>query len=294
MGIQTSFSIKDLENLSQIKAHTIRIWEKRYALFNPTRSDTNIRSYSNIDLQKLLNISLLIKYGYKISVIAKKTNEEVKDIIAEHLEEDNEFSSQYNNFKLSMLNFDKQLFEENYNSLLKTETFETIYIKIFYKLLTEIGLMWQTNSINPAQEHFVSTLIHQKLLLQIDALSQHNYQSAKNYILFLPEKEIHQIGILFIQYLLLKEKKNTVFLGPSISIDHLSFIHDKFNSVEFITNISTSPKSSDFFKEFENLLLNKQNSKLHVFGFKAKQYKETNLSSKIQFYTNPYEFIKGI
>tara|TARA_B110000495_G_C22899282_1_gene524731 strand:- start:112 stop:996 length:885 start_codon:yes stop_codon:yes gene_type:complete len=294
MSIQTSFSIKDLENLSQIKAHTIRIWEKRYELFNPTRSDTNIRSYSNEDLLKLLNVSLLIKYGYKISTISKKTDEEIKEIIEENTTEDQEYKSYYNSFKLSMLNFDKVLFEKTFKELSAIESFENIYVIIFYRLLSEVGLMWQKNTINPTQEHFISTLIQQKLLLQIESFDKNRTDSSKTFVLFLPLNESHQIGLLFIQYLLLKNNKNTIFLGPSVSTDNLTFIQDKFKNVEYITNISINPKTEVFFLEFDKILLQDTENKLHVFGHKTKLFKEISESNKIKFYTSPYEFIKEL
>lgn len=294
MGIQTSFSIKDLENLSQIKAHTIRIWEKRYNLFSPTRSDTNIRSYSNEDLQKLLNIALLINYGYKISIISKKTDEEIKTIIEEQLETDQEYNSYYNNFKIAMLNLDKHLFEDNYSALLKIDTFENIYVKIFYRLLTEIGLMWQTNSVNPAQEHFISTLIHQKLLIQIEAFNTEKFDTEKNFVFFLPENEVHQIGLLFIQYLVLQKGINTIFLGPSITMENLCFIEQKFKNIEYITNVSTKPKSISYFEDFEDIVLKSKSNKLHVFGYRANLFKDFCNSKKIFFYTNPYDFIKNL
>ena len=149
-NVKKSFSIRDLENLSGIKAHTIRIWEKRYELLSPERTSTNIRTYSLASLQKLLNITLLYNNGYKISKIAKLQEADIPLI--------------------SMINFDLSLFQNTYSSLLSEKSFRDIFWEYFIPLLNELGLLWQTDTISPAHEHFITNLIKQKIYTSTEKL----------------------------------------------------------------------------------------------------------------------------
>ena len=157
-NIKNKFSIKDLENLTGIKAHTIRIWEKRYNLLSPSRTDTNIRYYNLASFQKLLNVTYLNNNGYKISKIATLNDQQISSIVREIATQNNVEEHAINSFKLSMLNFDQALFYKTYNSLLKEKSFTTIFYDIFIPLLTEIGLLWQINTITPAHEHFYNNI----------------------------------------------------------------------------------------------------------------------------------------
>ena len=162
-NVKKSFSIRDMENLSGIKAHTIRIWEKRYNLFSPERTATNIRTYSLKSLQKLLNIVLLYHNGYKISKIAKIPESEIPVLVRGIVAKNSEKSHAINAFKLSMINFDQALFFNTYNSLLAERSFREVFIEVFIPLLNELGLLWQTDTISPSHEHFVTNLIKQKI-----------------------------------------------------------------------------------------------------------------------------------
>src|SRR5690606_30116965 len=199
--VKDSFSIKDLENLSGIKAHTIRIWEKRYKLFNPNRTDTNIRYYSLASLQKLLNIVLLCNNGHKISKIAQLTEEEIPVLVKQIGSQSSINNESLNSFKLAMINFDQGSFTHTYNTLITTKTFREIFYDVFIPLLTELGLLWQTDTITPAHEHFITGLIKQKVIASIEKLPFIESQNrSKIFVLFLPENEIHEIGLLFLNY----------------------------------------------------------------------------------------------
>src|SRR5690606_1210792 len=206
--VKDSFSIKDLENLSGVKAHTIRIWEKRYKLFNPNRTDTNIRYYSLASLQKLLNIVLLCNNGHKISKIAQLPEEEIPALVKRINSEACINNESLNSFKLAMVNFDQDLFIQTYNTLATTNTFREIFYDVFIPLLTELGLLWQTDTINPAHEHFITALIKQKVIANTEYLPFTNPQNRSEvFVLYLPENEIHEIGLLFLNYeLILKGK----------------------------------------------------------------------------------------
>ena len=155
-NIKNTFSIKDLENLSGIKAHTIRIWEKRYNILSPMRTDTNIRHYDLQSLQKLLNICLLNDYGYKISKIAQFPQEKIPKMVQEIVSEKSAKSHAINSFKMAMVNFDQALFLKTYDELLSEKSFKEIFYEVFIPLITEIGLLWQSETISPSHEHFIS------------------------------------------------------------------------------------------------------------------------------------------
>ena len=157
--IKNTFSIKDLENISGIKAHTIRIWEKRYNLLSPFRTDTNIRRYSLSSLQKLLNITLLYNHGYKISKIASLDKEEIPIMVREIALKSNSEQVAINALKLSMVNFDTILFDTTFEEILLQNDFEFVFINVFMPLMKELGILWQTNAISPSHEHFITNLI---------------------------------------------------------------------------------------------------------------------------------------
>ena len=167
-NVKNVFSIKDLENLSGIKAHTIRIWEKRYNVLEPMRSETNIRSYDIKNLQKLLNIVLLHNYGYKISKIGTLSQEEINKLASEIISEKSAKNHAISTFKIAMMNFDQSLFFNTYNELLSEKSFREVFYTVFIPLMQEIGFLWQTETISPAHEHFISYLIKQKLLINTE------------------------------------------------------------------------------------------------------------------------------
>lgn len=268
-NIKNNFSIKDLENLSGVKAHTIRIWEKRYNLLEPNRTDTNIRFYSLESLQKLLNITFLYNNGFKISKIAKINDVAISDTVRNLSAKDYADDHAINMFKLAMLNFDKALFLKTYDTLTLHKNFSEIFIEVFIPLMSEIGLLWQTNTITPAQEHFISELIKQKLLVNIE---KHQYEEPENkektFVLFLPSNEIHDLGLHFLNYKLSKSNYHTVYLGPSVPIVSLKDVLKHYKNVTFISYFTVKPEVENlenYLKEFqEELLLN--NNEFWIFG----------------------------
>ncbi|WP_417213858.1 MerR family transcriptional regulator [Bizionia sp.] len=268
-NIKNNFSIKDLENLSGVKAHTIRIWEKRYNLLKPNRTETNIRFYSLESLQKLLNITFLYNNGYKISKIAKINELDIADTVRNLSAKDYADDHATNMFKLAMLNFDKALFLKTYDTLKNNKSFSEIFLEVFIPLMSEIGLLWQTNTITPAQEHFISELIKQKLLINIE---KHQYISPKNnektFVLFLPNNEIHDLGLHFINYKLTKSEYHTIYLGPSVPIVSLKDILKHYKNVIFLSYFTVKPEAENiagYLNEFQNELLT-NNNELWVFG----------------------------
>ena len=241
-NIKTVFSIKDLENLSGIKAHTIRIWEKRYKILEPMRTDTNIRLYDLASLQKLLNITLLHEYGYKISKIATFPEEKIPQLVREIISMKNSQNYAINSFKMSMMNFDQELFFNTFDWLISEKSFQQVFKDHFLPLLKEMGLLWQSQTISPANEHFMSHLIKQKILIYTESLQiQKPTKTDKVFVLSLPLNEIHQIGLLYMQYEILLKGYKTIYLGESMPIENLHDLTKHFNKITFVTFMTIQP-----------------------------------------------------
>jgi DNA-binding transcriptional MerR regulator len=221
-----TYSIKDLEKLSGIKAHTLRIWEKRYNILNPIRTDTNIRSYSDDDLKKVLNISILNRNGVKISKIVEKTQEEINQCISDLDKVNNQYESKIENLLIAMIDLDEELFEKVVNLAIMQKGFEFTIEKIIYPFLTKVGTLWQTGEINPAQEHFISNLIRKKLYAALDVEHFKLSADAKTFVLFLPEGELHEFGLLFYNYLLKKNGQKVYYLGQTVPLNDLLNIEE--------------------------------------------------------------------
>ena len=198
--IKENFTVKDLENISKIKAHTIRIWEKRFNLLAPKRTTTNIRFYSHENLQKFLNVVLLYKNNFKISKIAKMSDEQIIEQSRKLAYQNATNDKAINSFKLSMFQFDKVLFNDKYQKLLHEMTFQEIFKEVFIPFLNDIGLLWHTGTILPAHEHFISNLITQKVQINIEKLQYSIPKTNKIFVLFLPENEVHELGLLYLNY----------------------------------------------------------------------------------------------
>jgi MerR family transcriptional regulator, light-induced transcriptional regulator len=209
------YSIKDLENLSQIKAHTIRIWEKRYGIIKPARTQTNIRYYSDEELRKLLNITILVNNGVKISHIANFSPNELKEKAFFLLQNPNDTENQIKNLVISMIELNEIKFEKILSKSIINNGFEKTMLNLIYPFLKHIGVLWQTGSINPAQEHFMTNLIRQKLISSIDTIDFKANTNNQRFILFLPEGEWHELGLLFYQYLLKVRGHEVLYLGQS-------------------------------------------------------------------------------
>lgn len=297
-NIQVNFSIKDLENLTGIKAHTIRIWEKRYNLLSPNRSETNIRNYSLTSFQKLLNISYLNNNGLKISKIAKLKEEEIPIKVREIASRAKVEDHAINALKMSMINFDQVLFYNTYNNLIENKTFSEIFYDVFLPLLNEIGLLWQTNTITPAHEHFLSVHIKQKILLNIERLqSLEPKPITKTFILFLPDAEIHDIGLLFVNYQLRSKGYHTIFLGESVPMESLTDLLDFFDEITFVTYFTVYPELeniSGYIDDFNKLLLQKENTKFMLLGPKLADFDSSNLQEGISIYTSIENLVKDL
>ncbi|OEK02986.1 MerR family transcriptional regulator [Roseivirga sp. 4D4] len=233
------YSIKDLEHLSGIKAHTLRIWEQRYSLINPKRTDTNIRYYDQEDLKLVLNVSLLKENGYKISKIADMSREEMSEAVLMVTEKTTSHADQIYALTLSMIDLDEQRFEKIISSNTLKHGFERTMLNIIYPFLSKIGIMWMTDSINPAQEHFISHLIRQKLIVAIDGQYPSVDVNAKKYMMFLPEKELHELSLLFANFLVRARDCKSIYLGQDMPFHDLHVAHELYKP-DYLLTIITS------------------------------------------------------
>ena len=291
--IKDTFTIQDFEILTGIKAHTIRIWEKRYNILTPSRINRNVRVYSLSELQKILNISLLYKNNYKISKIAKLSDdllsEEAKTVAL------SDFSNNYeiNSLLLCMYTFDENLFQNTYLKLLKKDSFIEIFSNTYIPLLNHLGLLWQTNSIKPAHEHFISNLIYQKIALNIAALPNIERTNEPVNVLFLPFGEIHDLGLFFLNYYLKLKGERTVYLGKSIPFDNLFYVNSQIKSITWITyfmlDTSTEVKTM-FLDNVEKLVSNNKNTSVIV-GNIWNDFSKENKNEKIIFKTSLQDLI---
>lgn len=240
------FSIKDLEKLSGIKAHTLRIWEQRYGILKPHRTDTNIRWYCNDELKNILNVSLLNNHGYKISKIAELNKAEIAAEVSKIVNCQINECEQVSSLIISMVEMDEQRFEKIISNQILRKGFSNTIEQVIYPFLQKIGVMWQTGSINPAQEHFISNLIRQKLISAIDGLVPPENKKQKKFILFLPEGELHEISLLYYHYLLKSKGHSVIYLGqsvPMVDLQRVYEIRDAHYILSVITHKMESPET---------------------------------------------------
>lgn len=235
------YSIKDLENYSGIKAHTIRIWEKRYNLLYPVRTDTNIRKYDDDQLVKLLNIVTLLESGWKISKVSKLSKDELIKTTQQCFEENGHknYLVSINQLVAAMFEFDEPKFDETLNLCIERLGIYVTITEVAYPLLQRIAMMWRLEEISPAQEHFASNLIRQKLIAAIDALPSPSEKSTSSFALFLPELEYHEIGLLMASYVLKERGFTTYYLGSNTPIEAVEKMTQKCRPSHLFTFLIT-------------------------------------------------------
>ncbi len=297
-NVKKSFSIRDMENLSGIKAHTIRIWEKRYKLFTPERTDTNIRTYNIVSLQKLLNVTLLYNHGYKISKIAKLEESQIPDLVKEITVKDREKDHVINHLKMAMLNFDQTLFLKTYDSLLSEKSFSDTFNEVFIPFLNELGLLWQTDTISPAHEHFISNLIKLKIYSNTEALQMEKVSRDDHvYALYLPENEIHELGLLYVNYEIINKGYKSIYLGQSMPLESLMDLVKYYHKIDFISYFTVAPTKdeiSDYFNRFKEIMKLPSDSKLHVLGHQIQELSEDDLPKNVKTYGSIAQLMESI
>jgi len=263
------YSIKDLEKLCGIKAHTIRIWEQRYGIIKPERTNTNIRYYQDNDLKLLLNIALLNRNGLRISKIAKMTEDEIAEKVAAISEVNFTHSTQLDALTISMIEMDEYKFDRIISTNIQQLGFEQTMLQVIYPFLDKLGVLWLTGSINPVQENFMSSLIRQKIITAIDnepfALGKNN----KKYLVYLPEGESQELSLLFMHYLLKTRKNKVLYLGLNISINDLSDACQIHQPDYIFTMITETYSKSPVQKYVNELSSNFSNCQILLSGYQV-------------------------
>ena len=288
----TKFTIKDLENLSGIKAHTIRIWEQRYSFLKPSRTDTNIRYYSNDDLKTILNISILNKYGYKISHINKMSVNDVQARVAELNLAGAQQERIVNELIQVMVDLDISGFEKTLDKQITSNGIEKVIIRIIFPFFERIGILWQTGHINPAQEHLTTNIIRQKLIVGIDQ-AKPVLKIKRSFLLFLPEREHHELGLLLVYYLLKKRGAEVFYIGANVPLKDAQFVNDtKKPDFIYIHLTSTSP-GFNFEKFIKQTSEKISKPKIIISGFPTHGYKRT-LPKNVEFKHSLVELVEFI
>lgn len=241
-----TYSIKDIERISGIKAHTLRIWEKRYAILKPKRSETNIRYYGSEDLKKVLNIAILQQHGMRISKIVEMPQEEIVQRVLDISENDGDRKTQIENLMLAMLDLDETRFERTLANCILRFGFKETLLQIVYPFFFQVGMLWQTGSVNPGQEHFISNLIRQKLIVAIDNEGMKSQKGGKTFLLFLPEGELHELGILFYNYLIRQAGHSVIYLGQSVPIEDAVAVNSQITADYVVTSIHKTNSQDEF------------------------------------------------
>lgn len=265
----SSYSIKDLEQLSGIKAHTLRIWEQRYNIINPKRTDTNIRTYNDQDLKLVLNIALLKDHDYKISEIAKLNLEELNREVMAISDKQLNYPDQIHALTISMIDLDEERFEKIMSTNILQFGFENTMINIIYPFLSRIGTLWVTGSIGPAQEHFISNLIRQKLIVAIDGQIVKLDQNSKKFVLYLPEGELHEIGLLFANYILRSRNHKVIYLGQTLPFNELVFVCELHKPDYIFSSITSTPGQEEIQPYVNKLCKQFPDSKVLLTGYQV-------------------------
>lgn len=266
------YSIKDLENLSGIKAHTLRIWEQRYGILTPSRTETNIRTYTDEELKRVLNIALLQdKGGFKISAIANMSEAEMATHILHLSESQFDFPDQIQALTLAMLDLDEAKFQLLTRNMVQGHGFESYMLHVIYPFMRRLGTLWLSGSVGPAQEHFISHLIRQKLISSIDAQDLSLKPDAKKFLLYLPEGELHEIGLLFANYVFRARKHSVVYLGQSLPYEELLLAYE-IHQPDYIFSVFTSEPNPELIDDYvARLAVDLPNSKVLLTGYQILQ-----------------------
>ncbi len=289
------FTIKDISNLTGIKPHTIRIWEQRYNFIKPGRTDTNIRFYSGEELKLILNIALLNKNGFKISQISKMNEDVLNEKVTSLTSSDAKQQKIINDLIQKMVDVDMIHFESILDKYIHSFGIEKAILRIVFPFLEKIGILWLTSNINPAQEHLVSNIIRQKILVGIEVL-KFKVISDKQVCLFLPEGEHHELSLLFVAFLLKKQGLPVVYLGASIPLNDVEFIVQFKKPHYLYTHLTTAGQNFNFEKFISNISKQFPSIEIVVSGKLTNSYMR-KIPSNVRFkksLTEVIEFVSGL
>ncbi|MBK8343865.1 MAG: MerR family transcriptional regulator [Bacteroidetes bacterium] len=260
------YSIRDLESLSGIKAHTIRIWEHRYGILKAHRTETNIRYYSESELKYLMSLALLNRNGHKISKLAILSQEEVSALVGDMINQPREFINQIEGLTIATIAYDEEKFEKILNTCILQMGFEETIKKVVFPYLEKLGMLWVSGTVIAAQEHFMTQLLRQKLIVAIDGQSTKYDEHSKEFVLFLPNGEWHELSLLFLSYLLKTHNHKVVYLGPSVPINDVIQVGESLHPDGFYTIITAHPTAFTVSDYLNKLAATFPESKVFVSG----------------------------
>lgn len=283
--------IKDLENITGIKAHTIRIWEQRYKIFEPHRTDTGIRYYDEEQLRLILNISILNNNGYKISKIAEMSLEEIREKCQQLSENKSKYDGQIQALISTMMMFDEKEFNKILSINILKLGLEDTMIQIVFPFMEQVGLLWLAGSIHPAHEHFISNLIRQRLFVAIDNLTVSINSDARKFLVFVPTGESHDLSILFSNYVLRSRGHEVIYLGAQLPFEDLYKIFEE-RKPDFLFSIITSLNSNVSVQAFiNNLGKHWKDTEILLSGAQIVNKKELKIPDNAKILANPQELI---
>jgi MerR family transcriptional regulator, light-induced transcriptional regulator len=260
------YSIKDLERITGIKAHTIRIWEKRYGIVAPDRTESNIRLYCDMEVKKLMNVSILLKNGYKISRVAELDQEQLSRKVMEVSMVSNGYDSQIESLVSAMIELDESKFEKLLNMSILKEGFENSVYKVLYPFFERVGVLWQAGSINPAHEHFITNLVKQKMYVAIDSIPVPTGNHVKKFLLFLPEWELHELGLLVYDYMIKRAGFKVIYLGQNVPEDDVYAVTDFIDPDYLLTGFANGIAKDKLEAYIERISGRYPNKKIFITG----------------------------
>ena len=270
---KNTYLIKDLENLTGIKAHTIRIWELRHNLLNPNRNSTNIRQYSEEDLKKILNINLLYRNGFKISKIANLSETEIINKASELIElKQKDTPIEIKNLVLAILEMNSDKMHLILNDVFNERGLISLYQEIITPVLIKIGELWQLSTISIANEHIFSNTLREFIITRSKGINRPRI--GKKVILFLPEREEHELPLLFYQYLLLDKGWECFYLGQRVPIAEIEKFYYKIEPDMVITSMIQSTTPKQFSSSLEKILRTIPHEKLCLSGSNTVSYND--------------------
>lgn len=282
--MKSRYSIKDLEQLSGIKAHTIRAWEQRHKLITPKRTSTNIRYYSDDDLRVILNVSILMEHDWKIGQVAKLSSEEIAKEAHDCDPYEGSYTYELNELKLSTLNFDIERFEATMDECVEKHGIHDTFQKVIGDYIQELGKLWLSGSVSISQEHFMSSMIRQKLYSALDTLEAK--KDGKTFALFLPANELHEIGLLYLAYVLKERGDKVFYLGQSLPKEYLTDLLDN-QKVDALVSVFTTNPDFEYLPEYlQDLddLIKDRSVQVHLTGYQFNDFGKDRIGDNIHIY----------
>lgn len=271
-----SFTIKELESLSGVKAHTIRIWEQRYHFLRPSRTTTNIRRYNNEELKTLLTVALLNKYGYKISRIDGMNADQRNEAVLALQQPDAQDEHTVNRLIGYMIDLKSQPLEHLLGEQVRSNGIEKTLTGIVFRFLDRVGILWQTNRLRPVQEHLVSAIVRQKIICAIDGLPLPEAGSPL-FVLFLPEGEHHELGLLYVYYLLRRRGIPVIYLGANVPLKDMEYILEAKQPKYLYLHLTTFQGQVRFQRFLQQLTQQTARTQILLSGAIAQLLRKANL-----------------